>query len=151
MATLSPDPNWWHNDKTKIEALSTSGGVWWVRLIHGDINTLVPTGWLYLHINGWAVYLNWIDVTKKIKKRTRNVLQYNSKTWVIERVEILPRLTPDTFPLQMPWKQYPEDEVREVQYKNRSAIAQFHTKERIVRAIRSEHIMERYTFSLISE
>ena len=79
------EPEWWLYQETgktltTIKAQSNCWGYWAVKLGHNGKEYTIPKDGLRIHINGWAVYLNWLDITKKVKKWVENIFRHNSWT-----------------------------------------------------------------------
>lgn len=83
------EPEWRpQNLMTTIQVLNNAWNPWkWSKIEHNwkqyPIND--KTWEVRLHINGWAVRLNWIAITQKIQKWVENIFQHNSWTW--ERIK----------------------------------------------------------------
>lgn len=87
-----PEPEWWRsNPREIITLIKTESNCWshWpVKLKHNGKEYLIPRDWLNIHINGWAVYIKWVDVTKKIQKWVENVFRHNAWNGKIESITI---------------------------------------------------------------
>lgn len=89
MNTLT-EPEWWRRQEeviTVIRAVNNSGNHWAVRLEHNGKEYPIPKEWISLHINGGAVRIHWIDITKQVQKWVENIFQHNSWNWGLKRTE----------------------------------------------------------------
>ena len=82
------EPEWWSKKEitTLIKVLNNAGSPWQVDLEHNGKKNQIPKDWLRLHINGGAVRIYGIDITRKIQKWVENVFRYNSWNGRLERV-----------------------------------------------------------------
>ncbi len=86
------EPEWWSRPKeviTNIRVQDNAGNPWPVELIHNGKKYNIPKKWISLHINGWAVRIQWIDITSQVQKWVENIFQHDSWKWSLRRIEII--------------------------------------------------------------
>ena len=84
------EPEWLIRPKevvTRVKSQNDVGKHWPVYLEHNGKKYPIPKEWLSLHINGGAVRIHGIDVTRKVQKWVENVFQHDTWTWRLKRIE----------------------------------------------------------------